>query len=245
MPKLHQIKETVKNILSALGIYLTKNQKYDALTERIFKKVLREDSNTIDIGAHKGVILKSLIKYAPGGKHIGIEPIPELAEELKEVFPKTEIHNCALADTFGETTFHHVLSDPAYSGLRRREYRNENVEVEEITVPVNTLDNIVPKDRKIALIKIDVEGAEMLVLKGGMRVLEDSKPIVVFEHGMGASDFYDAYPGELIQLFNSVEMSVFLLEDFLAGKEPLNQKAFEQQYFNKVNHYFVACSSNG
>lgn len=237
---MRQIKETVKNTLSALGIFLTKNQKYDALTERIFKRVLVDGANTIDIGAHKGVILKSMLKYSPSGKHIGVEPIPQLATELKKNFPEAEIHNCALADSMGETTFHHVISDPAYSGMKRREYRSEKVDVEQITVPVKTLDSIVPEDRPIDLIKIDVEGAEMLVLKGGMRVLRESKPVVVFEHGMGASDYYDSYPGELIQLFQSVDMSIYLLEDYLNGKEALDLKAFEKQYYNKVNHYFVA-----
>lgn len=243
LPKLGQIKETIKNTLSALGIYVTKNQKYDALSERIFKQVLSKSSNAIDIGAHKGSILKSILKNSPEGQHIGVEPIPFLANQLKKDFPNVEIHNCALADSSGETSFQHVVSDPSYSGLKRREYKSDNVEVEEITVPVNTLDDIVPADRKVDLIKIDVEGAELLVLKGGMSVLRNSKPVVVFEHGMGASDYYDSYPGELLDLLSSVGLKVYLLEDYLSGKHPLDLKSFEAQYYNKVNHYFVASAN--
>ena len=50
-------------------------------------------------------------------------------------------------------------------------------------VEVDTLDNILKelKISKVDLIKIDVEGAENLVLKGALKTLENSHPKIVFE----------------------------------------------------------------
>jgi SAM-dependent MidA family methyltransferase len=41
-------------------------------------RVLKKDSNCIDIGANEGTILRDMLKFAPRGDHMAIEPIPDL-----------------------------------------------------------------------------------------------------------------------------------------------------------------------
>ena len=48
-------------------------------------------------------------------------------------------------------------------------------------MPVTTLDELVGGDPP-ALIKIDVEGCELLVMKGGRKILDCASPALLFEH---------------------------------------------------------------
>ena len=50
------IKNIIRGALNLLHIDLTKNLEYDRLTNAIMKKVLKVDSNCVDVGCHKGEI---------------------------------------------------------------------------------------------------------------------------------------------------------------------------------------------
>jgi FkbM family methyltransferase len=50
-----------------------------------------------------------------------------------------------------------------------------------ILVPIYTLDNFIPKDRKISILHLDVEGYEVLALEGAMFHIKKSKPILILE----------------------------------------------------------------
>src|SRR5687767_7512150 len=100
------IKNTIRKALFSAGIDLTKNQKYDRQTLAIMKKVLKENSNCIDVGCHKGEVMDEILKIAPKGKHIGFEPIPEYFEFLQKKYKKDDrvtILQNALSDSNGIT----------------------------------------------------------------------------------------------------------------------------------------------
>jgi FkbM family methyltransferase len=133
-------KKLVKKILP---FALSKNEEYDMQTIKILKKVLNRKSNTIDIGAHKGTVLKYLIQISPEGKHYAFEPIPECAEYLREKYSKnTSIFELALSNEVGEFTFNYVVSKPQFSGLKKRPHDTKEIE-KNITVNVSTLDTLV------------------------------------------------------------------------------------------------------
>ena len=73
-------------------------------------------------------------------------------------------------------------------------------EVREITVTTERLDDVLPVGFEPALIKIDVEGAELLVLRGAVDTVARHKPMVIFEHGVGGFERYGAAPGDLHDL---------------------------------------------
>ncbi len=236
-----RLKQFAKRMLSAAGIHLTQNQRYDALAAKVMRKAIRIDSNCIDVGCHKGEMLDEMLKLAPEGKHMAFEPIPELFEGLKRRYNgNVTLHQLALSDHSGETSFHHVVSNPAYSGLRERTYKVEE-QVQKIQVRTERLDDLLGDQHKLDFLKIDVEGGELQVLKGGAATIARCKPVIVFEHGLGASDHYGTTPDMIYDLLvETCGLRIGLLEDYLSNGKGLSREAFRRQFHESLNYYFVA-----
>jgi FkbM family methyltransferase len=218
-----------------------KNFLYDKQTNQIMKKVLTRKSNCVDVGANTGSLLKQMLRFAPNGVHYAFEPLPDLYQKLVEKFPSVKVFPYALSDSEGKTSFCHVTNCPGYSGLRQRHYDFGEPVIEEITVETRRLDSIYPSDQKCDLIKIDVEGAEMLVLKGARDLIKRCKPFIVFEHGLGGSDYYGVTSSDAYDLLvGDYGMSISLMEDWLEGRPALTREDFMKQFDDSLNYYFLA-----
>lgn len=235
------IKDALREVFISLHLDLTKNLKYDRLTRIILKRYVKRNNNCIDVGCHKGEILDLILNYSPEGKHYAFEPIPYLFNELKNKY-KVEIFPYALSDRSGEATFQLVKNAPAYSGIKRRRYDITNPVIEEIKVELKTLDEIIPLTEKIHLIKIDVEGGEFGVLKGAKNLLKMNKPIVIFECGKGASDYYGTSPLDLYNFIsNDIGLKIYTLQSFIKNKRPINEVEFDRYFNTNEEYYFIAC----
>ncbi|MFK7982299.1 MAG: FkbM family methyltransferase, partial [Saprospiraceae bacterium] len=149
----------LKKWLKKLPIPITQNHRYDIQAKKVIKKVLTKSSNCMDVGCHEGEFLDLFLKYAPAGQHFAFEPLPDYYENLvKNYGQKCKIHPQALSDKKGESTFNYVISNPAYSGLQKRNYDKPNEKDTSITVETDLLDDLLPAKTKIDFIKIDVEG---------------------------------------------------------------------------------------
>ena len=166
------------------------------LLKRIINSVLNEHSCTLDVGSHKGQVLRWINKSAPEGIHFAFEPIPDLNTMLKRRF--YGCHNIrfvekALADVHEHEPFVYVLSHPSYSGLKERSYPKK-VNKLNILVETTTIDDEIPLSLKLDLIKIDVCGGEMQVLQGGIQNIKKNKPVILFRHLQGAADYMAPNP---------------------------------------------------
>jgi FkbM family methyltransferase len=216
------------------------HRMYDQWTFDVINRVVDPDSNCVDVGCHEGLILEGLIAAAPNGRHFAFEPIPSLAAKLRDRFPQVEVHEVALSDEPGRASFVHVTSNPGYSGLRERRYDRPSEDLENIDVEVSTLDELLPPDLPIRFIKIDVEGAELGVLRGGARTIERWKPYVVFEHGLGAADCYGTRPEAVWDLLDGLGLQVSLLDRFLKRRRPLTRDDLVREFDRAGNYYFIA-----
>lgn len=235
------IKGAIRKSLNALHLDLTRNLKYDRLTTEVIAKSLKKNSNAIDVGCHKGEILDLIQKHAPEGKHFAFEPIPDLYNVLKEKYSfSCEVYPFALSDQPGETTFNYVRNAPAYSGIKKRKYDVEKPDVQELQVKVETLDRLIPSSVQIDFMKIDVEGGEFGVLKGAADLLKRCKPIVVFECGLGASDFYGTNPMELFAFLSQCGYRIYSLQNWLERKTAYTDKQFTDCFNQNTEYYFVA-----
>ena len=235
-------KNILRSTLNFLHLDLTKNLEYDRLTKVIMKRVIKPDSNCIDIGCHKGEILDIILQYSPNGKHYGFEPLPFLFNKLTEKYKnKATILPFALSDEDGFSTFQYVKNAPAYSGIKKRKYDIDKPEIDEIKVELKKLDEIIPSNIKVDFIKIDVEGAELGVLKGSKQLLKKYKPIVIFEFGLGASDYYGTKPVDMFNfLTKEIGLQISSLKSFLKNDKPLNSNEFEGLFNTNKEYYFIA-----
>ncbi|MDT8411631.1 MAG: FkbM family methyltransferase [Vicingaceae bacterium] len=212
------------------------------MTKKIIKKVILPNSNTIDIGCHKGEILCELIKHAPKGKHFAFEPIPNFYTLLIEKYGnEAQIYPYALSTENKQTTFHYVKNAPAYSGINKRKYAIDNPVIEKIDVEVKRLDDVIPTDVPIHFIKIDVEGGEFDVMQGGKELLLKNQPTILFECGLGATEYYNTKAKDIYAfLTNEIGLKVFTLNDWIAQKPSLTNEQFCKMFNDNTEYYFIA-----
>lgn len=235
--------KVVKSILKKIPVDITKNQKYDSQTKKVIKKVCTDRTNCIDIGAHKGEVLDIMLKHAPNGQHYAFEPIPQMYTDLVEKYkdtPACKIYDYALSNSKGVAQFNYVVSNPSYSGLKKRRYDRKNEVDTKIEVKTERLDEVLPKDYLPDLIKIDVEGGELLVLEGAKETISKAKPVIIFEHGLGASDFYGSTPEKVYQLMQSCGLVVSTMQRWLNGDKHFTQEQFSDTYHKSIDYYFIA-----
>jgi len=118
----------IKKLLKRLPFAFTKNQKYDLQTKKIIRRICNKESNCIDVGTHEGEILDVFLKQSPKGFHFGFEPISDLYKYLIKKYSSFQnvcIYDLALSNTEGSSQFNFVVSNPAYSGIKKRVYDNK------------------------------------------------------------------------------------------------------------------------
>ena len=221
-------------------VAFTKNERYDRLTNKIIKAVCKPDSICIDVGANTGKILQMMMEAAPQAAHYAFEPIPELFQLLKRKFRRNaKVYCVALSDKKETTSFNLVLTDMAYSGLNKRAYDKKEKDTS-IFVETELLDAIIPTDIKITLIKMDVEGAELLVMKGAAQTIQRSKPILLFEFGKAGAEAYNYNDEIMFQFINeTLQYNIYTLQSWLKDKIALTQENFSDNYNNGKEFFFV------
>jgi FkbM family methyltransferase len=136
----------------------------------------------IDVGAHVGIYsLLASAKVGPNGNVVAIEPSPANARLLRQHLDfnqsrNVEVIEAAVADKPGHMSFNYrpIATDPA-SFANSIAY---NISGESANVEVRTLDDIC-SSLSPAVIKIDVEGAELLALRGAKKLLVKHRPTVI------------------------------------------------------------------
>lgn len=196
--------------------------------------LLRPGSSFIDVGAHAGAWLERLAAYAPHGRHLAFEPIPAYARRVAAEYPDIEVRTMALSASPGVAEFCYYPSMPGWSGLRQQPEVTALHEPTWIEVPVSTLDAEVG-EKAVTLLKIDVEGAEFDVLRGGLGILEQQRPTIVLEHKQEASLLYGRSSGELWDLLEAMRMRVFSLD----GTGPYARRSFTEVRPGAVNDWLL------
>ncbi len=158
-----------------------RNRRDDDHLRLLLALSLAADSSCIDVGANVGAILAAMVHAAPLGRHIAFEPLPELAADLRARFPTVDVREAALARHAGRRTFRRVPDAHTRSGFHDDGYPGGDTHAME--VEVQALDTALPDGFVPAVIKIDVEGAELEVIEGGMQTVIEHRPLIALEHG--------------------------------------------------------------
>jgi len=166
-----------------LGQYVYLTGCYEPPTARVIATLLNPNDTFIDIGANSG-FFTLLASHCVGsnGRVLAFEPVPSMRSRLQgnlslNAAENVVIHDIALSNQAGEQLFHE--GPTGHKGLSSlRSLTNEATTFSVKTMP---LDDLLDDKFAVNLIKIDVEGAEQLVLNGMKQLLARQKPHIVIE----------------------------------------------------------------
>jgi FkbM family methyltransferase len=167
----------------------------------------------LDVGANVGIFAIPVAQHVgPDGKVYAFEPAPDIAEELllragsAGVADRIDIRQMALGDEPATLSLRVDPDDPSDATKRSLFVEGEIV----AEVPVMPLDDLVASGElslnpRVNAVKIDVEGAEVLCLRGMRATLADHRPrLVVVEtiesHLRRAGFELDDIEGELVPI---------------------------------------------
>ncbi len=152
----------------------------------------------LDMGSNRGQTIDSMRMFRKDVAIVAFEPNPVLFDRLQRRYRSDgllTIHNIGL----GEIEDRLTLYIPSYQGyvfdglasFDRREaadwlnadtiagFRPEKLHVAEVTSPIRTWDSV---STRPSLVKIDVQGLELSVLRGGQRTIEEYRPVFIIEN---------------------------------------------------------------
>lgn len=159
---------------------------------RLLMRHLKPGDTFIDVGGHFGyfTLLASRL-VGPAGRVVAFEASRNtyavLVENVRKQ-PNVTAHHLALSDQHETISFFEfpVLYNE-FNSMDVDQFRNEKwfakFPPQRIDVLATRLDDMVERDNlQPAIIKIDVEGAELKVIRGAAGILRHQRPLVVMEY---------------------------------------------------------------
>ncbi|MBP5975112.1 FkbM family methyltransferase [Brasilonema sp. CT11] len=193
-----------------VGGEIIKSRQYEPHITEVLSKLLQEEDTFVDIGANIGyftVLGASLV--GEKGKVIAIEPNPNnvqliFASLIKNGFENVSVLPYAASDC--ESIFEMIIGSSNGYIVSPKEPTECSVFTQSII-----LDEQLAKYQKINVVKIDVEGHELNVIKGFRELLKKFFPTIITEfhpkalRECGGID-PEEYLSELFELYNSVSI---------------------------------------
>lgn len=168
----------------------------------------------VDVGAAAGSFTKLALKYFPASRAFLFEPVPAYRDQLEAIAKAnaniTYIPKAA-SDRAGELTF--FIHNDLVGSSSKREAEGMAVDGTPTMVTCVLLDEAVPLARDLpVLLKIDVQGAELDVLRGATKLLEQCECII-----LEVSLFHSLIGGpDSLEVFSFMKERGFVLYD-IAG----------------------------
>lgn len=161
---------------------------------KIYPKLIHESDIVLDIGANMGQYACRLSRYIKNGKIYSFEPVLVNFYHLNKMIKLLKLNrvdtlNLAISDRVGVTDINIpiingkliIATQAVLKECTKHYYTNVSYKTER--VKVNTIDNLFVElcIEKVDLIKVDTEGAEIQVLRGGNEIIKKFKPILALE----------------------------------------------------------------
>ncbi len=189
---------------------------FEGKLQKFYEGILKQGMNAVDVGAHVGRHAFEMVRLVgQEGRIFAYEPIPSLYESLKALSLEREdlrnilqVYPYALSNKEGVVDFCFAVDTPGFSGILERVY-DEPTRVEHLSVESRKLDEVMDATLPISYIKIDTEGAEWDVIKGGEGLIRKWRPHVSFEFGENSYRAYKVEPKNVYRFFQSINYKLF------------------------------------
>lgn len=152
------------------------------------KQLIPEVNTIIDVGANSGQFSKAATHFYPEASIHTFEPLPDLFSKITKKFsssPKIKLYNVALGNEngviqFNQNKYGHISSILDISKENIHYPKTDN-DLSKIQVRINSLDslNIMKQNSGISLLKLDVQGYELEVLKGSKETMQMLNYVII------------------------------------------------------------------
>jgi FkbM family methyltransferase len=194
---------------------------------QVLLSILRPGQTLFDIGANVGYYtLLGAEAVGAGGAIHAFEANPKVFKVLRENvernrFHKLSLNQVALTDANGQIEFSIDNVNPGSSSISGRGASS----VTRVSVPSLILDSYVDRNSvtSVDVIKIDVEGSEVMVFRGGKQTLSRFRPDIVGEFSKDMMTRESGGGEELVELFASLGYRAFRLERDGAAPIPIHE----------------------
>lgn len=175
----------------------------------------------IDVGGSHGQFAREILWHFPGAEIYSFEPIPECFSQLQQLArenPKLRVFQLALSDQSGVQSFNisGFNDSSSFQPMRPAHLEAWPHTAYEQTIEVKkaTLDEIfsgLSLDRPV-FIKLDVQGHEMSVLRGGRKTISACQRVML------ECNFADLYEGQptFDQIYREMKSMGFLLDSLIS-----------------------------
>lgn len=143
----------------------------------------------LDVGANNGEFAEYLSSYFDARQTIAIEPLPGCAAQIRQrdmAIRNLTVLECAVSDHVGQATLFENAYAPAssllpVSSISTDEFPQTAGRQKEVGVAVHRLDDLVDPGtlEQSVLIKIDVQGLEDKVIRGGEKTFRAAKFVLI------------------------------------------------------------------
>lgn len=187
--------------------------EYDNL--RILWALVRPDSTYFDIGANIGLMAVPVLQHQPKCRVISFEPSPNVLPYLQRTVKESAYRERwtlvpkAVSAQSGKVTF--TLSDQTNSLFDGIRPTHRVASVKQVEVDMTTVDESwrALGSPPVSMIKCDVEGAELDVLKGAVECLRSERPAVLLEWNAVNLAAYGCSSGSLLDFAREEKCKLF------------------------------------
>jgi FkbM family methyltransferase len=177
---------------------------------RSLKTLVRPDSRIADVGANQGIYTLFFSHLVSSGHVFAFEPDPALFSSLKENVRRNRANNVTLFNAAAASQTGKLFLRPGLlnRGDNQVVQRGQVQDVGAVQVDALSLDQTIP-DRRLDLLKIDVQGFEVEVLKGAQELIAANPRLSIliefWPHGLYKAG---SCPEELLDILLSAGFSV-------------------------------------
>lgn len=225
----------IKNDLRLAPIEALNFGSYEKEELEMQLNLIEENDNILDIGANLGWYAMHIAKKKPNARVFSFEPIPVLFEGLNKNIEinkliNIETHNFGLSEGRGSFDFYF---DPTLSVNASLLNVSDKSQIESIKCYVRELDDYIEEKKfKVGFIKCDVEGAELLVFRGGIKLIERDTPIVFTEMLRKYASKFGYHPNDIISFYHQRGYLCFISKNKkLLRFDSVDENTTETNYF--------------
>tara|TARA_B110000971_G_scaffold109805_1_gene112541 strand:- start:87 stop:1037 length:951 start_codon:yes stop_codon:yes gene_type:complete len=189
---------------------------YEYYDSKMLFTLSRECKTIFDIGANLGWYSIFLALIDDKKRILSFEPISETFNALKKNISINNVrsiktYNLALSDEQKEMEMFYSPSLTGASSFKNLQEKETQTKI----IKTNTLDNFIEiaEVDSLDFIKCDVEGAELLVVEGGLKSIEKYKPILFLEMLRKWANKFGYHPNEIIERLKPLNYRCFKVKN--------------------------------